>query len=219
MPDPALPHPTPHLAFPPARMAGALYVLIILSGLTAELALRGPLLAEAPSPFIAAGQARFRLSLGLDLVMALADVALALLLFDLFRPVNERFARAALVFRLIQTSLIAAGLIGLSTAPGLARAGETAALTWLLEAHATGYDIALVFFAVSTALTACLLQNSGRAPRALPAALFAAAAVYATGGFLHLLAPAAHVIFQPAYLVPVLAECAFASWLLVAARL
>jgi len=79
--------------------------------------------------------------------------------------------------------------------------------------------VALVFFAVSMALTARLLYASGRAPRALPPALLAASLVYATGGVLRLIWPAAYDGFQPAYLIPVVAETAFALWLLLAARL
>lgn len=207
-------------AVPATRAAGAVYLALIAAGLTAELALRGPLLSgPAPGAAIAAHSALFRASLGLDLLMMGLDIVLALLFYGLFRPVSAPLAGAALVFRLVQTALIGTGVIALTAAPGLAADGRAGALSRLLEVHATGYDVAQIFFAVSTGLTAVLLCRSGRAPALLPPALFAAALVYAAGGLLHVLAPSAHAAFQSAYLLPALAETGFALWLLTAARL
>ena len=71
------------------RTAGALYLVIILCGLTAEIALRGPLLAGSPPEIagaIGANLPQFRLSLLADVIMLLADIALALLFWLPFVP-------------------------------------------------------------------------------------------------------------------------------------
>ena len=83
----------------------------------------------------------------------------------------------------------------------------------LLGLHATGYDVALVFFAVATALVAGLLRQGRLAPRWLSLALAAAALVYLAGGLVRLVAPGLSAALAPAYLVPLLAESTFALWL------
>ena len=83
----------------------------------------------------------------------------------------------------------------------------------LLGLHATGYDVALVFFAVATALVAGLLRQGRLSPRWLSLALAAAALVYLAGGLVRLVAPGLSAALAPAYLVPLLAESTFALWL------
>lgn len=74
-----------------ARSAGLLYLVIIVCGISAEVMLRGPLInlldARGTAEAILASLGRFRLSIVFDLIMALADAGLAVLLFVLFRPV------------------------------------------------------------------------------------------------------------------------------------
>ncbi|WP_394199980.1 DUF4386 domain-containing protein [Litoreibacter albidus] len=67
---------TPDLARK-ARFAGTLYLVIIITGLGAELGLRAPLIdlgnADATAKAILAAPAQFRLAIAADLVMALSD--------------------------------------------------------------------------------------------------------------------------------------------------
>lgn len=62
---------TPDLAWK-ARLAGLLYLVIIIAGLGGELGLRGPLIAfsdaDATAAAILAAPARFRLAIAADLV-------------------------------------------------------------------------------------------------------------------------------------------------------
>jgi len=71
-----------------ARFAGALYLVIILCGLWSELAVRGPLTvdgdAAATAANILANEGLFRAAFAADTIMAMADVALAILLAALF---------------------------------------------------------------------------------------------------------------------------------------
>lgn len=202
-----------------ARSAGALYLVIILCGLTAELALRGPLLSGTPDQVAAAMAANLpylRLSLLADLVMLLADIALALVFFSLLRSRSEHLARAALVFRLGQAVLIGASLTALASAPALLADAPRIAVH-MTELHAQGYDIGLILFGVNSLLMARLLA-AGPMPRVLPLGIAAAGLVYLVGGVLRLAAPGLVEAFQPAYLVCILAESALCLWLLIAAR-
>ena len=193
-----------------ARLAGLSYLGIIAFGITAELALRGPLIA-AGAQAITENATLWRLSIGADLVMATLDITLALLLFTLFRPVSEGMARAALVLRLVQMTIVAAHL------PLLAEALGSATPMALIDRHAAGYDLGLWFFGLNSFVMAWLLHRA-TAPRLLSGLIGAAGLVYLFGSATHFIAPEVNEAMQPAYLVPLLAELGFALWLLRGAR-
>lgn len=204
------------------RFAGVCYLVIILCGIGSEVALRGPLIdlgsADGTAQAILAQTMRFRLSIMADVVMALADVTLAILLFWIFRPVSAGLALTAMIFRLLQAGLIAAGLLNLQTAVFLLQSGamdESAelALTFL-ELHAYGYDLGLIFFGVNCLLTAVLIVQSGFVPRVLGIGIGLSGLVYLSGSALRFVAPDLHEIVVPAYIVPLVAETAFCLWLL-----
>ncbi len=208
--------------FGAARAAGVLYLAIIALGLTSELVFRGALVvpgnAAETAARILAAPGLLRASLAADTVMALADVALAVLLYQLLRPVSAPVAMAAMVFRLVQAGLIAASLLfqagALLTLEMQGEAGAaTAQLAMALQAH--GYDLGLVFFGVNCLLTGWLLVISGYVPKLLGGLIAAAGVVYILGSAILFMAPAMAGLFAPAYLLPVLSETAFCLWLLV----
>ena len=204
------------------RLAGALYLLIILTGVAAELVLRAPLRAAAPGELSAAFLAApgtFRLSLLADLVMVSADIALAMLFYMLLKPVGAGLALAVLVLRLFQAAIIAASLTLLTALPGLVAAGEEVLAATVLGLHATGYDVGLFFFGLNSLLMVRLLRLSGGVPAWIAAAIGLAGLVYLAGSVLRLVAPGAMAAFEPAYAVPLLAETSLCLWLLVKARI
>jgi len=73
------------------RLAGLLYLIIIVAGLGAELGLRGPLIdfadAVGTATAILSAPGQFRLAIAADLIMALCDAALAILFYLIFRSV------------------------------------------------------------------------------------------------------------------------------------
>lgn len=201
-----------------ARLAGLFYLVIILTGLGAELGLRGPLIdldnAEATAAAIRSGPGRFRLAIGADLLMTLCDAGLAVLLCLIFRAMVPGLALAAMVFRLIQTVLIAASLMALLTAwlvlaraDGLADAPVLALV--FLDLHAHGYDLGLVFFGVNSLIMGPLVWRSGLFARVFWAGLACAGLVYLIGSGLRFFAPGMSGAFMPAYGLTILAETAF----------
>lgn len=213
-----LPIPSTHL-----RLAGVCYLVIILCGVGSEVALRGPLIdptsAMDTARAIADQAGRFRLSIVADIVMAVADATLAALLFWLFRPVSAGLALGALIFRLLQSGVIAASLLNLQAAVLILQTGDTApvadlALTFV-ALHAHGYDLGLVFFAVNCLLTAVLIVRSGLVPRLIGVGIGLSGLVYLTGSILRFAAPDLHGLVAPAYLLPLCAETAFCLWLLI----
>ena len=214
--DDMRPHPTdPRLV----RFAGALYLLIIFCGISAEVLLRGPLLHGTPEQIataIGAQMGRFRLSLVADLTMLLADVALALVFFALLRRNSEALAAAAMVFRLGQAVLVGAALTALASAPQALETDPGIAVH-MTRVHAVGYDVGLALFAVNCLLMALLLWRAA-VPRVIAAGIAAAGVVYAAGTLTRLLAPDLMTLVEPAYAIPLIAESALCLWLLIAAR-
>ncbi len=194
-----------------ARFAGILYLGIIVLGIGAEAALRGPLIdwndGTATAQALQAQMGRFRLSIGFDIAMAVLDVALAVVFFGMLRAVNAQLALLAMVFRLMQAAVIAGAVLFLVPATQM---GDP--LPWL-TLHATGYDLGLVFFGVNTLIMAQLL--AGIAPRWICGAMLAAGAVYLFGSVTRFMAPGLNAVMQPAYVIPVVAEVSLMLWLLV----
>ena len=212
------------------RSAGVLYLLIIVFGISAEMVFRGPLIdftnAAATAEAIRAQAQAFKLAIGADILMALADAALAILLYVIFRPVAPVLALAAMVFRLIQSVLIAGNLMNMQAAwllltgdvglSGLAAEQSEAMALHALNLHAHGYDLGLIFFGVNSLLTGLLIWRSGFFPRIIGAGVAAAGIVYLIGSGLRFFAPDLFALFTPVYGLTVLAETAFCLTLLFA---
>ena len=100
-----------------ARIAGVLYLAIILSGIFAEFFVRSSLIVPGDSAATAsnvlASQGLFRLGIAGDLIMILCDVALALLFYVLLKPVSNALALLAAFFRLAQATTLGVNLLNL----------------------------------------------------------------------------------------------------------
>jgi len=200
-----------------ARPAGVLYLLIIVFGLTSEIAVRAPLAGldgEALIAAIAGAELALRLSILADAAMVTFDIALAYFLFRLLSPVSQTLAGLAALFRLAQAAVIAGNLATQYEALVWAQAGKADLARHALDLHAVGYDIGLIFFGVNSLLTGILLVNSRIFARVLGWLLGAAGLVYMIGSTLRVLSPDTAEIFMPAYLVAVVAELSFAIALL-----
>lgn len=209
------------------RLAGLFYLAVIICGLGAEFGLRGPLIdmgdAQGTATAILAAPGQFRLAIAADLAMALFDAALAILFYLIFRGTAPGLALSAMIFRLIQTVLIAVSLMALLTAwLVLARASslpDAPALAMVfLDLHGHGYDLGLVFFGVSSLIMCLLVRRSGFIAPAFGYGLGLAGLVYLTGSGLRFFAPDLTTAFAPAYGITILAETAFCLRLLFQPR-
>lgn len=207
-----------------ARLAGLFYLVIIVCGVWAEGVVRSGLIvpgdAAATASNIRAVVGLFRLSMAADMVMLLCDVALAVLLFSLFRPVSRTLALAAMAFRLVQSAVLGMNLLNPAAAllvldrPDLSAQGDALTLLFL-ELHAKGYDAGLLFFGVNCLLIGWLIVRSRLFPASLGLLMAGAGAVYLTGSALQFLAPSLTGSFAPAYVLPLVAESGFCLWLLL----
>ncbi|QKI89308.1 DUF4386 domain-containing protein [Thiomicrorhabdus xiamenensis] len=211
-----------------ARLAGLLYLLIIFFGISSELMVRSALIVNGEAALTAENileqQGLFRYGFFADSLMLFSDVALAVLLYILLKPVDALVSLMAMVFRLMQASILGlnllfyfAVLMVLQT-PGLNAFNNSeiqAIALFFSELHGYGYDLGLLFFAFSNFLLGYLLIKSDDFPSFLGYALLAAAVVYLLGSFSRFLFPEVHAVLLPLYLIPLIAELVFALWLLI----
>ena len=210
------------------RWAGLLYLVVFVVGIVSEVVLRAPAIvsrdAGATAANILASGGTFYLSIAADLTMVLADVALALLLFVIFRPVSKTLAMVAAGFRLTQSAILAVNLLNLfagavlvmSPAPLAGFTGEqTNALALMfIELHGAGYDLGLFFFAIACLVLGWLIVRSGFAPKALGYVVAASGVVYFVGSASVFFAQDFAEMVSYFYVIPVIAEAWFAIWLL-----
>ena len=208
-----------------ARVAGFAYLIIIVCGLFAELAVRQALIAPG-DPAQTASNVRnnellFRTGIVADLVMVAADIVVALALYIVLAPVDRHLSRLAAFFRLVQASVLGANLINLVLA--LLLIGGTSLIagqneSWIsvyLEAHALGYLIGLVFFGVSCLIVGRLIVRSSYAPTWIGALIMVAGVGYLIDSFGQFLWAGYPEELSYAVLLPALVgEVSFCAWLI-----
>lgn len=212
-----------------ARVAGFLYLIIIVSGIFSEVFIRSSLIvkgdATATATNILASEWLFRISFAADSIMLLSDVAIAVLFYVLLKPVSKTLALTAAAFRLTQAAILGFNLLNyyaallLLSGVGYATAFESdqlyALVLLFLDMHSHGYDLGLLFFGLSSLILGYLVVKSDYLPAILGYGLIAAAMVYLTGSFTRFLFPDFVSLITPIYIVPLIAELSFCLWLLV----
>ena len=212
-----------------ARMAGFLYLIIIVLGISSEVFIRrnlvepGDLATTADNILNSTGL--FRAGFIADSIMLLSDVAIAVLFYILLKPVNNYLALTAMVFRLTQATILGSNLLNYYTAllilGGVGYAGAfeqnqlQALASLFLEIHSYGYDLGLLFFAISNLFLGYLIIRANYFPSLFGYALLAAAVVYLLGSYTRFLSPDWFAVIQPAYIIPLIAELSFCLWLMI----
>ncbi|MBE0643937.1 MAG: DUF4386 domain-containing protein [Bacteroidetes bacterium] len=212
-----------------ARIAGILYLIIIVFGIFAEVFIRSRLIvpndAAVTAGNLLASEGLYRIGFLADSIMFLSDIALAVLFYILLRPVNRTLALVAMFFRLTQAAVLAFNLLNYH-APLLILNGteyqsafgaeQVQALSSLfLELHSYGYDLGLLAFAVHCLILGYLIARSGYFPRILGMLIGAAGLTYLIGGYTRFLFPEYVSLISPIYIIALVAELSLCLWLLV----
>jgi hypothetical protein len=194
-----------------ARLAGLLYLVIIVFGLFSEAAVRARLTTAED---ILASEGLYRAGIATNLAYLLAETVLVVILYRLFRPVDRDVSLLAAAFRFACLVIQAFNLLTMSAALLAARDGD-ARVPFLLDLFPQGYAIALAFFAVCCAATGYLLLRSDRVPRALGYLFPVAGLGYLVNSFWLLTVPGHDGTVTAVLLVPaVVAEIWFTVLLL-----
>jgi hypothetical protein len=203
-----------------ARVAGLLYLLVILGGTFAPFVVAPSSLAADPAAITARmmhSQGAYRFGGVAEVVVLACDIALAGIFYRLLRPVSRTVSILAAFFRLVYAAINGAN-VTLHFAPLLVLTQmpqQPLALTFT-QLHLLGFDVALVFFGIHLALLGYLVFRSTYLPPVLGLLLMLGGAAYFANSLISLLAPGALFGRALILLAPAgLAEIAIALWLLV----
>jgi hypothetical protein len=213
-----------------ARIGGFLYLVIMFAGFFSEGYVRGSLVVlgdpAASARNILASEHLYRLGGALEFVTLSCDVTLALVLYNLLKPVSRSLALLAAFFRLVFTSIYAvlslthfAPLIILGGASYLNSFSPSQLQTmayFSLSLHSLGYNISLVFFGIHCVLIGGLITASSFLPRTIGVLLAIAGTCYLINSFASFISPAFAALLFPYILLPgLLAEGSLAIWLFI----
>jgi len=214
-----------------ARTGGILYLFIIVAALFGEAFVRGRLIvpgdAAATANNILGSETLFRVGLVGEMLTCVCDVALAMILYVLLRPVNRNLALLAALLRLTFVAFYGvtklfeiAALVVLSGADYLKafEPGQLHALAYvLLRVHSYGYGVSLLFFGFCCVLFGYLMHRSGYLPRIIGVLLVVGGFGYIAFSLMQMLAPAfaARLLFPWIMLPAFFAELGLALWLVV----
>ncbi|MES3024911.1 MAG: DUF4386 domain-containing protein [Pseudomonadota bacterium] len=213
-----------------ARIAGLLYLVIIVIGLVGETVIRNSLVvsgdAAATAQRILASQMLWRVGVAAQLVLLLCAVPLSVIWYVLLRPVHKHLALLFLCFGLVSLAVesvsalyLQATLAPLSAAEHLKVVDlpQLYTLVYLsVVSHTYAFAVALIFFGVECLIVGHLMIKSGFFPKALGVMMQIAGLCYLVYCFSLILSPALSSFLFPVILLPTLiGESAFCLWLLV----
>lgn len=209
-----------------ARTAGVLYLLIIAGGLFAELGVREQLIvpgdAAATAANILAREGLWRVGISVHLAYLVCALFVALILYELFRPVSRPLALLALAFNLVAIAVESVNLLNLLAPLRVlaiegAAPGQAPVLAYAFaRAFSGGFAVSLVFFGVFCLVAGYLIHRSSFLPRVLGWLMALAGICYLVNSFALFLAPALAAVLFPYILMPCLvAELSLALWLTV----
>ncbi len=212
-----------------AKIAGLLYIVVIVAGAFAQFFVRSKLIvpgdAAATAGNIMASEWLFRFSIVSDLIAAVCYFLLALALYVLLKPVNKNLALLFVFLVSISTAIFClnflnqfAALLLLGGAGYLSvfdRNELQALVLFFLDMHGHGYVIANIFFGGWLFPLGYLVFKSGFFPKTLGVLLMLAAFGYLIPFFTTFLLPNYEVMAYPGLIVAVIAEVSFCLWLLI----
>ena len=212
-----------------ARLAGGLYLIVIVAGAFAEGFVRGRLRidgdAAATARNILAHEMLFRSGFVAGLVVTLCNVPMAVLFYALFKVVNRTVAALVLFFIITATAMESINLLNEFTPLILLTGGralsafnaeQLQALAYMsLRAQDAGFNIALTFFALYDLSIGYLVYRSTFMPRAVGVLMAIAGLCYLINSFANFIAPAFARELFPYILFPcALGEASLCLWLL-----
>jgi hypothetical protein len=212
-----------------ARLAGCLYLVIILGGAFAEIAVRARLFAPgdpaATAQNIQAHALLYRSGFVVELFCCACNVPLILLLYRLFKVVDRNVARMMVLFAAIADAIESVSLLAhlaplILLGEGHDHGGWTAgqmnaAIDLSLQLFERGFSVSLVFFGFACLTMANLSLRSKFLPRLIGALLAIEGAGYLINSISLFIAPALQARIFPYFAATGVAELALCLWLLV----
>jgi uncharacterized protein DUF4386 len=216
-----------------ARIAGVLYLLVIVGALFIPFAIApsGMMRGDAALPTAArilSSKPMYVFSGAAQLVLGACDIGLALIFYQLLKPVSRGLALLAAFFRLVFVAIASANVLNhfapllLLNGAGYLSAFKPEQLQALalmfVRLRTTGFDIALVFFGFHCAVLGYLLFRSTFFPRILGLLLAIGGGIgYLVNIFVNVIPPAIGAHLFPYIMLPAgIAEISLTLWLIIA---
>lgn len=212
-----------------ARLAGVLYLVVLVTGAPPELLVRSRLMvagdATATADNIRESVTLVRLAAVSDLVNIVAFLGVALVLYGLLRRLHGGAARAMLAFNAVSVGIMALntvhhlGAMLAATRPELVEAlGAESAdgmAMLFLQLHSLGFSVAEIFFGLWLFPLGWMLWHWRAAPRVIAGLLMVGSVGYLANVVATLTAPGLETALTPILTTPpALAETALLLWLM-----
>ncbi|MBS7229726.1 DUF4386 domain-containing protein [Flavobacterium psychroterrae] len=209
-----------------ARIAGLLYLIIIIAGFFAETFVRNKLFvsgdANATANNILHSEFLWKIGITADLIMQICDLPVMIILYYLLKPVSRKLALLNLSFNLIQTAVLATNKLNLLAALFFLGDAEYLksfspeqlhTLSYLsIKLHDFGFGVGLIFFGFVCLIEGYLIFKSGYFPKTIGVLMAIAGVCYLFNSFSLILIPELSSIIL---LIPCLiAELSLSLWLI-----
>jgi hypothetical protein len=212
-----------------ARIAGLLYLIVIIGGIFAEIFVRGRLVvhgdAAATAHNIVGHELLYRLGFAAEIFYCACNVPLILIFYDLFKVVNRNVALLVVFFSLVGTAVEIVSLFAHFAPLVLLGGGHylsaftveqlQAAAYMSLQLFEYGFAICLVFFGFYCLSFGYLIFRSTFFPRIIGVLLVIQGLLYLTNRFANFLAPGIAARVFPYLAASAVAEISLCLWLLV----
>jgi hypothetical protein len=212
-----------------ARTGGALYLILIVLGVFAEI-VRDKLIVSGNAAATAANillrESLWRFGIAADMVGLICATILAMIYFVLLKPVSRELNLLATFLRLVAIAIQLAATLALLAA--LFPLGSAAALKAFtpqqlyafaglaLTVHSHGFGLALLLFGACFLFHGYLIFHSGFLPKVIGILIQIAGLCYMTNSFALFLAPKLESVIFPVILLPAfIGEASLCLWLLV----
>jgi len=212
-----------------ARIAGLLYLIVIVGGIFAEIFVRGRLVvhgdAAATAHNIVTHELLYRLGFAAEIFYCACNVPLILIFYDLFKVVNRNVALLVVFFSLVGTAIESVSLLAHFAPLVLLGGGHylsaftveqlQAAAYLSLQLFEYGFAICLVFFGFYCLSFGYLIFRSTFFPQIIGVLLVIQGLLYLTNSFANFLAPGIAARVFPYLAASAVAEISLCLWLLV----
>lgn len=212
-----------------ARIAGAIYLFIIVSGVAGAIIKPQMIVPGDPAATaaqIVAGASTLRLVVAIESLHMAAGIVLAVLLYALFKPVDRYVSLLAALTHVACAIVLAVAAIGTFAALRLTGAAQyisavdtqqrNALAMLAIRLQEDGFAIGLVFFVFTCLALGYLIFRSGFLPRAIGILMFVAAGAYILNSFAYILSPSLAARLVPGIFAPIfIAELSLALWLAI----
>lgn len=210
-----------------ARIAGFVYLLLIVMYMSGEFIIAG-IVGDgdfaAAARNAAASEHLYRLALALQVLTPLCTIALAYALYVAVKPVNERLAQMALLFRLGETFIGAVALVfsfeqlriytAFNSAGGAVEQWQ-ALMTLARHSHFVLFNTSTLFFSCGSILFFSLFLKSAYLPKAQAVFGIAASVLVVLVSLSNFVLPEHAALTQLGFAPMFVSEIVSGLWLLV----